>query len=239
METGRPCTGGRTPALRRSGAAFRTDGASAQRNGRRNAPRFPEAARGTASVGRIRWVAMKLTPKRLGHPTMPSGGPARARQSRRPPRLGQGQLPDRPEDLGGRRPSEWIVRLDWKQLPMTDQALVLFTAFDDSINYYTRHVAAEVRKIVSAQALTPEQQEALNVALRSALQSFTWSLLCPFDNVGCSLPDGVSGYSILARAFDPAKPGKYEPLSEVDIREDAEDYADMWQDFISARTSAD
>jgi len=122
---------------------------------------------------------------------------------------------------------------------MNGHALVLFTAFDDSINYHTRHVAAEVLKIVSAQALTPEQQQALNVALRSELESFTWSLLCPFDNVGCSLPEGVSGYSIRAHAFDPAKPGEYEPLPEVDIREDAEDYADMWQDFIAARTSAD
>ncbi len=121
---------------------------------------------------------------------------------------------------------------------MNDQATVLFTTFDDRINYYTRHIAAGVRKIVSAQALTPEQQKAMNVALRSELESFTWSLLCPFDNVGCSLPDGVLGYSILARTVDPAKPGEYEPLSEVDIREDEEDYADMWQDFIAARTSA-
>ena len=122
---------------------------------------------------------------------------------------------------------------------MNDQALVLFTSFDDSINYYTRHIAAEVRKIVPAQALTPEQQQALNVALRSELESFTRSFLCPFDNVGCSLPDGVSGYSILAYTSGPAKPGEYEPLPKVDIREDAEDYADMWQDFIAARTSAD
>lgn len=119
---------------------------------------------------------------------------------------------------------------------MNDQALALFTAFENNVSRYTQHSAAEVRRIVSAQALTPEQHKALEAALRSELESFVWSLLCAFDNVGSSLPAGVSGYSILARAFDPAKPGDYEPLPEVDIREDAEDYADMWQEFIAART---
>lgn len=122
---------------------------------------------------------------------------------------------------------------------MNDSALELFATFDDNVSHHARHMAAEVRKIVSAQALTPEQHKALEVALRSELESFVWSLLCPFDNVGSSLPAGVSGYSILARAFDPAESGEHEPLPEVDIREDAEDYADMWLDFIAARASAD
>ena len=172
-------------------------------------------------------------------PPAASGRPARARQRRRLPRFGQSELPDGPDALGGWRPGQRVVRLNRGQLPMNDQASVLFTMFDDSINYHARHIATEVRKIVSAHALSPEQQEALNVALRSELESLIWSLLGPFDNVGCSLPDGVSGYSIRVRASDPAKPGAYEPLPEADIREDAEDYADMWQDFIAARTPAD
>jgi len=116
---------------------------------------------------------------------------------------------------------------------MNDQAAALFSAFDDGVSFYARHAASSVRKVVSAQALSPEQHQALEVTLRLELEAFTWFLLGRFDNVGCSLPEGVLGYSILARPSDPFDTGEYKHLPEIDIREDEEDYADMWQDHLA------
>lgn len=123
---------------------------------------------------------------------------------------------------------------------MNDHAAALFSAFDDGVGFHARHAASLVRGVISAQALSPEQHQALEVTLRSELEAFTWFLLGRFDNVGCSLPESVLGYSILARASDPSEIGEHKHLPEVDIRENEEDYADMWQDHLAdVRRSAE
>ncbi len=123
---------------------------------------------------------------------------------------------------------------------MNDQAAALFSAFDDGVSSHASHAASLVRKVVSAQALSPEQHQALESTLRSELEAFTWFLLGRFDNVGCSLPEGILGYSILACPCDPSDTGGYKHLPGFDIREDEEDYAAMWQDHLaSVRRSAE
>ena len=121
---------------------------------------------------------------------------------------------------------------------MNDNATVLFSAFDDGIGFYTRDTASRIRKILSAQTLSVEQHQELEAALQSQLRSFTWFLLGRFDNVGCSLPDGVVGYSIIAHPRDLAKPDEYEVLPNADIREGEEDYADMWQDYLADKIAS-
>ena len=116
---------------------------------------------------------------------------------------------------------------------MNDQAIALFSAFDDGVSLHARHATSLVRKIVSAQALSPEQHQALDSTLRSELEAFTWFLLGRFDNIGCSLPENILGYSILVRPCDPSDTGEYKHLPEINIREDVEDYADMWQDHLT------
>lgn len=123
---------------------------------------------------------------------------------------------------------------------MNDEAVALFSAFDDGVSLHTRHAASLVRKIVSAQTLSMEQHQALEPTLRSELEAFTCFLLGRFDNIGCSLPENVLGYSILARPCDPSDVGERKHLTEINIREDVEDYADMWQDhLVSIRQSAE
>ena len=121
---------------------------------------------------------------------------------------------------------------------MNNNATILFSAFDSSINEYTRSIVSLVRKSLSTEALSPEQNQALEAAIELKLQSFTWSLLCPLDNVGCSLPDGVLSYGIIAHPSDPAKPDEYKRLPDEDIREGEEDYADMWQDYLASKSAS-
>ena len=119
---------------------------------------------------------------------------------------------------------------------MNDQAKTLFSILEEVAASHARHAASQIRKIVSAQALTPEQHQGLEASLRSEMEGLIWSVLGRFDNVGCALPDGILGYTILARTHDPTKPDEYEALAEVDVREDEEDYADTWQDFLTVRS---
>lgn len=121
---------------------------------------------------------------------------------------------------------------------MNDNATILFSAFDDGISHYTRRVASLVRKSLSVQALSAEQDQALDAVLESELHSFTWFLLGRFDNVGCSLPEGILGYSIVAQPSDPATPNEYDALPTEDIREGEEDYADMWQDYLAGKIAS-
>ena len=67
------------------------------------------------------------------------------------------------------------------------------------------------------------------------MEALIGSVLGSFDNVGCALPDGILGYRILACPSDPTKPDESEALAEVDVREDEEDYVNMWQDFLADR----
>jgi len=121
---------------------------------------------------------------------------------------------------------------------MNDNANILFSAFNNGINDYARSIASRVRKTLLPQALSPEQNQVLEAALKLELQSFTWHLLCPFDNVGSSLPEGVLSYGIIAHPRNLAKPNEYERLPDEDIREGEEDYADMWQDYLASKVTA-
>ncbi len=116
---------------------------------------------------------------------------------------------------------------------MNDPAAALFSAFEQDIISETKHLASRIRKIVSAETLTAEQHRLLETTLRYELESLTMSFLARLDNAGGSLPEGILGYRILAVMSDPSKPDEYEPLPEVDIRQDEEDYADTWHEFLA------
>jgi|SRR5262245_12965597 len=99
----------------------------------------------------------------------------------------------------------------------------------DDVAYYGRQFAQRVRSQLPpdvVRAMTPEQHRGLEAAMKDQLKSVVWSFLGHFDNVGCHLPEGVFGYSIVERFPES------DQRSVGDIRIEEADYADMWLDFM-------
>ncbi len=120
---------------------------------------------------------------------------------------------------------------------MDDPADVLFRSISDGVRSSAKAAASRIRAVIGASQLTAEQHKALDELLQQELEAFTTHLLGRFDNVGCSLPDGILGYRIIAK---PCIPGVADtvPGPELDIRDGERDYADMWRDHRRAASGS-
>jgi len=118
---------------------------------------------------------------------------------------------------------------------MNEPAVILLSVLREGVDAYKKQIASQARAIVGPEALTVEQHKVLEKTVEAELESFVWFVLGRFDNVGCSLPENVLGYRIIAKPYTRSETGELQRLPESDIREEEQDYADMWQDFLSAR----
>jgi hypothetical protein len=109
---------------------------------------------------------------------------------------------------------------------MNDCAKIMFEMIESDLQHRTKDIADHIQKIYSSESISPQQQRALEVAIRNQLDVLAWGFLGLFDNVGCRLPDGILGYRI--RAIRSVIDGE---AQEIDIRDGETDYADMWQEF--------
>ncbi|MBW3624898.1 MAG: hypothetical protein KY468_15965 [Armatimonadetes bacterium] len=114
---------------------------------------------------------------------------------------------------------------------MNQWSQALFDSFAGGIDTYIRLIGKDIRSIIDADSLAPDEHKALNAAIRKGLEDYTDYALGRFDNIGCSLPKGVLGYRILAEPCIESD-DEIERLPEVEIREGDQDYAVMWRDYL-------
>jgi hypothetical protein len=115
---------------------------------------------------------------------------------------------------------------------MNEAARVFLELLTVDVSHHASRLAQRIRAQLPPamlQSMTPEQHRGLIAGMRDELRLVVQSFLGHFDNVGCHLPAGVSGYSIMART---PSSGPDEPR---DIRLGEQDYADMWLDFLYQR----
>ena len=74
-------------------------------------------------------------------------------------------------------------------------------------------------------------QKEIKSQIRENMKSLAYYFFCRFDNVGCTLPEEVLSYDIVAHPCSETEEEIVE-LLPVDIRDGEMDYADMWLDYL-------
>src|SRR5437764_8407775 len=106
---------------------------------------------------------------------------------------------------------------------MNKYASILFEMLKSHVNTHTAQLAKRVLRSCAAKRSTEEIQRTVEAQVREALELQAWCFLCLFDNVGCTLPDGVLGYRILASP-EVSQAGRIKHGRPLDIRDGEEDY---------------
>src|SRR5262249_52906356 len=118
-------------------------------------------------------------------------------------------------------------------ITMNHPAEALFETLHGGVFSSTKTLASRLRALIGPEKLSVQQHRELESIIRGEFESFVWYVLGRFDNVGCSLQPGILGYNVIAKPC--AEGEKFTALEKVDIREGAQDYSDMWFDYLAER----
>ncbi|MBN1315511.1 MAG: hypothetical protein JXA42_08585 [Anaerolineales bacterium] len=105
---------------------------------------------------------------------------------------------------------------------MDKSALDLFKLIDGELDYAARAIKNRIFSEYRDMPWTHEQRIKLQPLVRKELDMLIMGLLGDIDNVGCVLPDDYSGWLITDR-------------DNQDIRDENQDYCDMWYVFLSGK----
>ena len=108
---------------------------------------------------------------------------------------------------------------------MESSALVLFDLVDRRLGYAAKAIRNRIFSEYKDMPWTPEQRTVLEPLVRRELDSLVQGVLGLLDNVGGVLPNEAPGWTIC------------DLQDGTDIRDGNRDYADMWLEFLSRKTS--
>src|SRR2546423_9348700 len=115
---------------------------------------------------------------------------------------------------------------------MNQYAGILFQKLKSHVDANTAELAERLVTTCAVGRSTREVQNIVEAQIREALKLQVWCFLGLFDNAGCTLPDGVLGYKILASP-EVGRGGNLKHGRPVDTRDGEHDYSDMWLAFCS------